>query len=130
MASAVGRRIPAHSSGLGKALLAFVDPQKLEEFLTSGEPLAEVTANTITDPALLRLELEEVRSTGYAFDDRESSPDIQCVGCPVRDHSGYAIAGISASIPASRMTADFKSELVESVTLVAAELSLRLGFQG
>lgn len=60
----VGREVPLHATSTGKALLAFSDPIAVESAL--GPPLRRYTANTITDPALLRTDLARVRERGYA----------------------------------------------------------------
>ena len=63
LAASVGSTMPLHSTGIGKALLAFADEQVVEAILEG--PLAQRTANTITDPAALRAALAEVRDRGY-----------------------------------------------------------------
>ncbi len=64
--SVIGRRVPPHCTALGKVLLAH-NPEVLEELLAKG-PLPALTPNTITNPELLRRELERVRQQGYATD--------------------------------------------------------------
>jgi DNA-binding IclR family transcriptional regulator len=93
----VGRRMPAHSTALGKALLADrADPALPAE-------LERQTERTITDHDALGKELRRVRERGYAVDNEENSPGICCFGVVLRLQRPARDA-ISVSIPATRMT--------------------------
>src|SRR5918995_170542 len=80
----VGVVRPAHCTALGKVLLAALSPQQLERFI-HGQELRSYTPKTITDPDLLRQDIEEVARTGVAFDDGEFSPEVRCVAVAVHD---------------------------------------------
>jgi DNA-binding IclR family transcriptional regulator len=67
MPSQVGRRLPVHCTGVGKALVAFLPPEVLWGIINR-HGLPSFTANTITDEAALHAELEDVRERGYAID--------------------------------------------------------------
>jgi len=77
MYSAVGRRIPAHASAMGKALLAQLDWAVVDDILP--HELKPMTAATITDRSVLRRELDGVRARGYAVDDEESAALMRAV---------------------------------------------------
>lgn len=124
--SAVGRRLPAHVTGVGKALLAALPPAELDELLRD-VVLEGFTANSITDPAVLRRELEGIRRDGYAFDDCESNDDVRCVAAAVTDAVGQVVAAISISVPKDRMTPGKRVECRKVATDGAAEMSRRLG---
>ncbi len=127
LASEVGTRLPAHATSLGKCLLAWLPPEELEQLLAEG-PLVALTPRTITDPAVLRCELAQVREQGYAIDRGETLPDVWCFGAPVRDAHGAVVAAVSISVPVTRIDAERTEELVVAVQQVAAELSRRLGY--
>lgn len=97
----LGTRAPATGTALGKAILAFESPERVEQILA--RPLVELTRNSITDPARLREELARTRETGYALDDEESFLGIRCVAVPLFDYSGAPIAAVAVSGPASRL---------------------------
>lgn len=128
MYSRVGRRSPVHCTGVGKALLAFVDDVTFQSIVAE-KGLRRYTPRTITDPERLREHLARVRETGVAFDDEEHEPGIRCVAAPVRDHRGVVVASISVAGPTVRMTHERLQELAEPVRQTAAAISARLGYR-
>jgi DNA-binding IclR family transcriptional regulator len=84
MVSAVGRMIPAHGPGVGKMLLASLPDDLLEEMFPPGEPLARLTAKTVTDREIFLRELARIRQQDYATDDGESTIGLRCIAAPVR----------------------------------------------
>lgn len=123
----VGRRNAVHCTSLGKAILAFANPQETERFLSTAL-LKSFTPKTITQPEQFREELQKVQKLGYAMDDEEVEEGLRCVGAPVRDYSGKVIAAISIAGPTSRLTLDRMDVVSGHVIRVAAQLSERLGF--
>jgi DNA-binding IclR family transcriptional regulator len=98
--SAIGRRLPAHATALGKALLAERDDAEVAAILPS--PLPRLTARTLTDGADLAAELHATRERGYAVDREENTDGIVCfaMAVPLRKP---AVDAISLSIPVSRL---------------------------
>lgn len=94
-----GSRIAVHGSSMGKSLLAF-SPNDLPEKL----PLHAITSSTINTRAALEAELAAVRQHGFAYDHEESIPGVSCVGAPVLDANGHAIAAVAVQGPTVRMT--------------------------
>jgi IclR family transcriptional regulator, KDG regulon repressor len=128
MVSAVGRRLPAHCTAVGKMLLASLDPADLEALLPAGE-LPAMTPDSITDPDRFRAELDRVRADGVAVDDGESTGAVRCVAAPVRDHTGTTVAAMSISAPVIRWTPAAHAAWTELVRSGAAGLSARLGYR-
>src|SRR4051795_8702059 len=126
MYSRVGDTMPAYSTGVGKAILAFLEDSELERHLP---PALELRAtNTITDRQALREELERTRDRGYSLDDIENEEGIRCTGAPVFDHTSRVQAAISVAGPATRMTLKRLHELGPQVRAQADRVSARLGF--
>ena len=118
---------PAHATASGKAALAFQSDREIERFLAQG--LRQVAPNTITDPEVLRAELDEVRRTGFAIDNEELTPGIKCVGSPIRNSSGRVFAAISVSGQARRFTPDRIEAFSKLVIHYAAAISAQLGYR-
>lgn len=93
--SRVGGRMPAHATGVGKALLAYSDPAVTEQIIADG--LAAVGPHTITDGDALRTALWRVRATGIATEQEESGPGVACVAAPILIGDDQPIAAISVS---------------------------------
>lgn len=93
----VGRRLPAHITALGQALLAELTDDEVEALLPA--ELSAVTARTITDRKRLRAELDQVRARGWAFEREQGTPGVACVACAV-DYRIPTSDAISCSMPA------------------------------
>jgi DNA-binding IclR family transcriptional regulator len=126
MVSAVGRRLPAHCTAVGKILLSALDKAGLDAVLTKGT-LPGMTPESITDPDRLRTHLESVRAEGVAVDIGESDIAMRCVAAAIRDHSGATIAAMSVSAPIIRWTPQAHVEWTSLVRDGAATLSARMG---
>ena len=92
----VGRAIPAHTSGAGKALLAWRDPADVAALL-GGAPLAPSTPHTLTTLRALQEDLVRIRRRGYATDNEEHELGVACVATPVLDHARRCRSRRSAS---------------------------------
>jgi DNA-binding IclR family transcriptional regulator len=122
----VGARELAHSTGLGKVLLAALPDAALRRVLLRGLP--RKTAATLTDEAALVAELALVRQLGYAEDREEAERGLRCLAAPVRDGSGQMVAAISISGAAADFVGDAQPELLEAVLSASTCLSQRLGW--
>lgn len=120
-----GASVPVHASALGKAILAF-SPQREVEALLRGQKLESVTEHTISDPDAFLAELKRVRNSGVAFDRGEGSMLAICIGAPILDAGGHAIAAMSISGPASRFNPKKDSPVIASLVKGTAELSRAL----
>lgn len=127
LASAVGRRLPAHATGVGKVLLAFLDPETLES-LFEGVALERFTKHTITSKAALYRRLAQIREMGYGTDEEEYSVGVRCIAVPVRDRYGQVVAAMSVSAPAIRF-GERNAERARALLLESSkELSTALGY--
>jgi DNA-binding IclR family transcriptional regulator len=127
LASRVGRRVPAYCTAVGKAILAETPESEVDAILRRSE-MKRITPKTITTLAAMHSELSAIRARGFAIDDEENEEGVRCVGAVVRDHSGRAVAAISASGPAFRVSREKVPEIAESVVRAAGALSRELGF--
>ena len=120
---------PANATALGKVLLAAMNPAQLEHYLDNNQ-LSRFTPKTIVEHAALRVELEQVRRNGIAFDDGEFDAEVRCVAVPVYDFHGRVAGAIGLSGPTWRLSLQSLDEKSKLVRQAAAELSLELGFRG
>ncbi|MCO0535687.1 IclR family transcriptional regulator [Escherichia coli] len=88
--------MPLHSSGVGKALCAWL-PQDVIDTLLPEETLPRFTQTTITRKSDLIQEFARIRERGWAFDNAEDSPGIYCIAAPVFNQTREVIAAISIS---------------------------------
>jgi DNA-binding IclR family transcriptional regulator len=112
----VGHRNYLHQHAAGKAILAYLPDERVEEIVaTHGLPAR--TPHTITDPAELREELDAVRERGYAFNFEESVEGLHAVGAPITDEDDTAIGAISISGPANRLDGSLLREDLPTLLL-------------
>ncbi|WP_128906092.1 IclR family transcriptional regulator [Halorubrum amylolyticum] len=110
-----------HNTAAGKAILAQLEPERVERILDEWGMPREIEA-TITDRERLYEQLEEIADDGYAIVDEEFAPGLVAVGTPVRV-DGEIIGGVSVGGPKYRInTSRLHGELAEAVIDAAGEM--------
>ncbi|MFL7905248.1 IclR family transcriptional regulator [Azospirillum baldaniorum] len=122
--TALGSRVPSHSSAMGKAIVAH-NPA-FEAAVLNG-PLDTVTPDTITDPDALRKEFELTRQRGYSLSQGEYFGDMVGIAAPVRERAGGVTLGIGLWAPSPRMTTDSIARIAPRMLEIAALISADLG---
>jgi IclR family transcriptional regulator, KDG regulon repressor len=125
--SRIGRRIPVHSSAVGKALVGYKNMEELKEILKD-YIYKKQTVNTITNEKDFIAELKKVRENGYALDSEENEPGITCIAVPIWDHSGSVVAALSMSQPSARLHPLEQERSVQMLKKAAKEISEAMGF--
>jgi IclR family transcriptional regulator, pca regulon regulatory protein len=100
---AIGSRLPAAWTAMGRVLLAGLTDPALDEFLDA-LVVTGLTMQSITDIDALRSEIYSVRSQGYALIDQELEVGIRSVAAPLRDRRGRTLAAINVGTHAARVT--------------------------
>jgi len=122
----VSSKSQLHCTSLGKALLAAMDDESVLKIVdvTGLDPATEFS---IADRGGLLADLTRTRTRGYSIDQQEALVGVWCVGAPVRDHTGRAIAAISLST-----IKDFfdPERTGPAVAAAAAEISQAMGWTG
>jgi DNA-binding IclR family transcriptional regulator len=109
------RRDHLHYTASGKAILAYLPRERVEDILDE-HGLPAQTTNTIADAETLFAELERIRERGYAYNDGEEINGFRAVGAPVRDVDGNVLGSLSVSGPTSVMQGDrFQEEIPQRV---------------
>lgn len=120
----VGSSSDAHSSSVGKCLLAFTDNIDIKKY--SELPLKKHTENTLVNYDELVKELSDVREKGYAVDNEEQEIGLFCIGAPILDSEGNPVAAISISGPTVRMKNENLHKKIKKLVKVANEISLEV----
>lgn len=118
MSAMIGSRMAIQSTSLGKAMIAHLSENELASLLNQLPPAKS---------RKLKKELEVVRSRGYASDHEENEPGVACVGAPIFDGTGAAVAALSVSGPVGRMLKQEK-EVGTILAEICSEISKYMGF--
>lgn len=100
--AATGSRLHAHCSGVGKVLLAGLDPDEAQDAVDR-HGLARLTPATLTDRGAITDTLSAVRARGFARDDEEAVEGVSCLAAPLIGPSGQTVAALSISAPTGRL---------------------------
>lgn len=122
----VGRRTPFHCTSNGKVLVAHAGDEERERLLS--RPLRPMTTRTIVDPDLLRAQLLEVRTRGYAQTIEELEEGLNAVAAPVRRADGVVVAALSVAGPAFRLRPIELPRVARLTMEAAGAISRRLGY--
>lgn len=122
VATWIGKGMDFHCTSLGKCLLAFSPESEVDRIL-GHRALLRHNENTIASIQRLKAELAKVRKLGYATDDEEEELGSRCIGAPVLDAQGNAIAAISISGDLAEIDITNSSSLCLKVQKAAAILS-------
>ncbi len=126
LASQVGVRLPAHATGLGKALLAGLPLAEVERRYT-GYHFVAFTPRTVRSLDELVADLADVRARGYATDQAEYTDGVSCTAMPIRDSQRQVVAAVSVSVPVVRLTPALGERIHQALRDAAVDLSARLG---
>jgi DNA-binding IclR family transcriptional regulator len=118
MLSQVGGTIPAHCSGLGRAILAYSDPGTVDAVLAAG--LVARTPRTLTTPVAILRELAAIPDRGWAVDREEGNIGVSCVAAAIFGPLGDVVAALSVTGPTSLVRPD---RIGPAVRLAAAAAS-------
>ncbi|MER7282405.1 IclR family transcriptional regulator [Dactylosporangium sp. NPDC000244] len=131
LVSRVGMRLPAYATGLGKVLLAHLDPADLRARL-EGVSMRRFTQHTVATWQQLLERVQDIRERGFGEDDGEYTPGVFCVAVPVRDGTGRVVAAMSCSIPRVRLGEGpaHRDHLVNTLTRHCEAMSRDLGWRG
>jgi DNA-binding IclR family transcriptional regulator len=126
MFSAIGKRGPAHCTGVGKAMLAFLDPAQ-QRTLVDKLPMTKFTNKTFTSRSTFLRHLDEIRARGYAKDLEEHEAGIRCTAAAIFDYRGQVVASVSVTAPSFRLSLKRLDEIAPLVVRAATNVSRNLG---
>ena len=124
----VGSRLPAYCTSTGKAMLAFLPPEQLEEVLTA-TTWERYTEHTITTPEALKVNLALIRERGFSDSEGEMIPELRDVSAPIYQHDGQVVAAVNISVPTQRVSYEkLIGELGPKVVNTGWKISEALGY--
>lgn len=126
-ASSPGKREYLHCLSLGKAMLAYMPEERVDEIIDQ-YGLPAYTENTITSRETLLEELESIRERGYAYDKEEKIVGVRCIAAPVRANDDI-FGAVSISGPSTRMEGElYHEELPNLVSRSANVIEINTKF--
>jgi IclR family pca regulon transcriptional regulator len=126
---AVGSRLPAYPTSMGRVLLAGLSDDEIDAYLARVK-FEQLTTRTVTSPAALREILLEVREQGWAMVDQELEDGVRSVAAPLIAANGKVLGAVNVSAHATRTNLDalrrqFLPALLETTARINADLSRR-----
>lgn len=121
MHSPVGRRLPAYSTALGRAILAERSREVREKLVP--EKIEALTSRTVVDRDAVLTIIDDAERLGYAAESDESCIGVRCFGVAL-PFARPAVDGISVAVPMSRLTPGREDHIVETLLSVRSRLSL------
>lgn len=120
--STIGSRLPLHSTGVGKVLLAWAPPEVQAAALAR---LERITPYTVTQPRMLQNQLARIREEGYAETKEEMSLGACSVAVPLHDGGDRVIAALGIVVPSLTR---HRQRLIAALRVAAA--GIERGFTG
>jgi len=121
----VGRRLPAHATAAGKALLAFSGTSAADWY--RHQEIRTLTPRTTATVEELERQLAKARRRGWAEASQESSENLTCLAAPVRAHDGRVIAAMTICVPEPTLRLSDRQLLGRELLIGCSELSRQIG---
>ncbi|WP_136718307.1 IclR family transcriptional regulator [Halorientalis salina] len=122
-----GARMPLHATAPGKAILAYLPRERVDEILDE-HGLVAVTNQTITNRDTLFEQLETIREQGYAVDDGERIAGMVCIAAPVLDKEDNVQASLCVCGPRSRIDEQRQEAIADVVRRSANVVQVNLDY--
>ena len=123
--TSIGSRVPASVTSTGKALLAWLPPESLDQAMAH---VKRYTALTLTRRKDIERDLEETRIRGYSINRGEFRVGVAGIAAPVRDRTGGVVAAIGVWGAEKAILGARREELAHVLIVAARDISRDLGF--
>lgn len=124
----LGELSPIYITAAGKAILAFLSDEEINEYISSVE-MTSYTKTTIIDPEKLRKQLNEVHRDGLAYSFEERIEGITAIAAPVFDMHNSVVGSLVVPTPTFRFTPEKKEQVENALRDISPRLSHQLGYQ-
>ena len=121
LASDIGRRLPAVVTSLGKAMLASLPDDELEQRLSGLGTMPRPTRRSHRTIDDLRRDLHAIRERGFAVDEEENTIGVTCFGVALATDDQPT--AVSTTLLSQRATPELRGQLISDLRLAAAQLS-------
>jgi len=125
--SKTGSSNPVYCTAMGKAMLAFLPEDRINEIIRRTR-FEKFTHRTIATAEALRTEIEKTRRRGYAVDDEELEEGLRCIAVPLLDAQRQPVAAVSVSGPSFRVTAQKLPSIANHLLQCVRGISMDMGF--
>lgn len=126
IATWTGKHLSLHCTAVGKALAAYLPEEQLDALIRE-QGLLRHNDNTICSLHRLKRELAIIRQRGYALDDEEEELNVRCLGAPILDEKGQAIAAISLVGTTAQVHDGNVDQLARQLVATVAEIAQHVG---
>lgn len=127
LAGNIGDILTVHAAAGAKAILAFSSPRVRDRILNGKLP--RLTPNTITDPAMLQRQFQNILRHGISFDKEEHDIGTNAMGTPIFNNSGKPVAALVVAGPSQRITLDIDSHMAVRLKETALKISKQLYYK-
>lgn len=118
----LGEAVPLHLGAPGRVILAFLPEHQIESYLAQ-KSLVRLTAHSLTDPRVLRHEIEVIRRQGYAVSRQERRQGVVSIAAPIFDRQGQVVASVNVSGPLQRLDDEAVATIAPLVVRAAQDIS-------
>jgi len=122
MFSQAGKVGPIYCTGVGKAMLAYLDDAAQQKAIAQ-QAFYEYTEHTLTTPDALKAVLGEIKKTGIAFDREEHEPNIICVAVPILSQTNRVLGGLSITSSTNRTSLEELERFAPDMKQAAIEIA-------
>jgi DNA-binding IclR family transcriptional regulator len=121
LAAVTGQRLPAFGTASGKAILAYLPEETIQQALDRGVP--QYTQQTLTSPTIFLEDMRHTRERGFAISEQEYEDGINAVAAPVFNSHNKPIASVSVAGPAYRLPKERMMAIGPSVVETAGKIA-------
>ena len=118
----IGTSVPLHCTASGKMYLSSLPPVHFERFLGAAT-LKPAGPNALTDPAVLRDEIEAIRARGFSTDNEEFMEGMVAIAVPIHDDLGRLLSTLSVHAPMLRVSLQDLHDQLPRLRKAAGQLS-------
>lgn len=129
MFSRIGMRRPMYCTGVGKAMMACMSDEEVDQIWAHSD-IQAYTPHTIVTRERLHDVLDAVRQRDCAFDNEENELGVRCIAAAIRDYTGKVCGALSISAPLIRMSDSYLAQLQPALLATRDRIAREMGWTG